>query len=91
MKENEKNSWNTDFRQSVTYQLIRDFAGQKVARVAERAANTAVQAASVAVNATNEAVQKASRTVEQAQHGRTPGAPAASAPQEKPKDRKSVV
>ena len=88
MKENEKNSWNTDFRQSVTYQLIRDFAGQKVARVAERAANTAVQAASVAVNATNEAVQKASRAVEQAQHGRTPGAPAASAPQEKPKKQK---
>lgn len=70
-----RKNWDTEFRHSVTYRMIRNMAGAGAARVAEKAVDTALHAADIALDATQESVQKVHRTVSNYSDSRYGGAP----------------
>ncbi len=79
-----KKKWDTEFRRSITYRMIRNMAGAGAARVAEKAVDTALHAADIALDATQEKVHQAASHYTQKPYGGVPIYEAESRPEQQP-------
>ena len=79
-----KKKWDTEFRHSITYRMIRNVAGAGVARVAEKAVDTALHAADIALDATQEKVHQATSHYTQNPYGGVPVYEVESTPEQQP-------